>query len=45
MQIKEQIKKLMATGVNEFDAARQVINAHVQVFLSKAEAIKQEINA
>ena len=45
MQIKEHIKKLMATGVNEFDAARQVINAHVKVLLSKAEAIKQKINA
>lgn len=45
MQIKEQIKKLMATGVNEFDAARQVINAQIKVLLSKAEAIKQKLNA
>lgn len=45
MQVKEKIKKLTATGVNEYDAARRVIAEEVKVILSKAEAIKKKISA
>lgn len=42
--LADKVKKLMGTGVNEYDAVRQAIEEHSKVLISKAEALKKKVN-
>jgi len=42
-ELKDKIKKLVSAGMDEYEAARKVIEEHSKVLLSKAEAIKKKL--
>lgn len=43
--VKSKINKLVQSGMNEYDAARQVIDGEKKALVVKAEAIKKKLNA
>lgn len=43
--IADKVKKLTLTNVNEYEAARQVIEEEAQILNSKAEALKKKLDA